>query len=180
MMVSTIKVDDKFKVRVTAKGEAMARTIYANTLKKWKVTIPLLLIDPNWKIPKYKKADVSTHKFYDTLWSDCRSGKVDLGGWRPEAFKAFNGYTRDIIQFRNTDHKAKWKMYKFAKKILRKKHNVTEAKYTGKRMRRTSGADKQGKFCTMVDELSNKMQFCFATLTLIVLTSPRLRGHCGG
>ena len=157
MMVSSIKINEEDKPRVTAKGEAMARTIYANCENKWKLVVAKQLANSEWSIPKYKKAVKETHQYYNTLWSDNKSGKVEMGGWKPEAFTAFNRYTNDIIKFRAADNKAKWKMYKFAKHILRKHNKVTESKYTGKRKRKTSGEAKEGEFCTMVDEFGNKM-----------------------
>jgi hypothetical protein len=147
-MVSTITINEKPKPRVTAKGEGMARTIYANCIKKWNLVVAKQLANSEWKIPKYKKLEVDTHQYYNTLWSDCKSGKVEMGGWRPEAFTAFNEYTADILKFRKADHMAKWKMYKFAKKILRAKHGETGSKYTGKRKRKTSGEPTEGKSST--------------------------------
>lgn len=75
------------------------------------------------------------------------------------AFHCFNNYTRTIVNFHKEDHKDKWKMYRLAKMILRKKHNVTAKSYTGKRKRKSSTAAAPRKFYTMVVEFRNQITF---------------------
>jgi hypothetical protein len=79
-------------------------------IQRWKLFVAKQLEDPEWKIPKYKKKEKDTHQYYDTLWSDNKSGKVEMGGWRPDAFAAFNEYTNDVVKFRKADHTAKWNL----------------------------------------------------------------------
>ena len=157
MMVSTVSINGKDRPLVTAKGEAMCWTIYANCYKKWALICREIKEDPKWTIPKFKGKEKSTHPYYDTRWSDNSSGKVSRGGWKPEAFVCFNTYTQTIINFRKADNSDKWKMYKLAKKILRKKYNVTAKSYTGKRKRKSSAEATRCKFDTMVDQFINQI-----------------------
>ena len=150
MMVSPVLINGKAKPIVTAKGEAMCWTIYSNCYKKWVHICREIRADPTWKIPKFKRNNESTHQYYDTRWSDNCSGKVTRGGWKPEAFTVFNAYTKDISAFRLEDHRAGWKKYRFAKNLLRKEHNVTATKYTGKRKRKSSPEATPRKFSAMM------------------------------
>ena len=83
MMVTTVLVKGKAKPIVTAKGEAMCWTIYANCYKKWALICREIKEDPKWTIPKFRGKEKSTHPYYDTRWSDNSSGKNYA--WRMEA-----------------------------------------------------------------------------------------------
>jgi hypothetical protein len=137
-MVSTVDIDGNPKPRVSAKSEAMLLVIYKNCYKKWKLIMPKMINNPGWRMPRYNKNNQETHKYHDTLWSDNKSGKVAMGGWRSDAIRYFNTQTERIVQFRLTDNKNKWKMMKFCLQIMRKAHNFKETTSTGKRKRDSS------------------------------------------
>ena len=68
MMVSTVLINGKQRPMVTAKGEAMCWTIYANCIKKRNLVCSEIKANPKWTIPKFKGKDKSTHPYYDTPW----------------------------------------------------------------------------------------------------------------
>ena len=61
MMVSTVSINGKDRPMVTAKGEAMCWTIYANCYKKWALICREIKEDPKWTIPKFQGENKSTH-----------------------------------------------------------------------------------------------------------------------
>ena len=62
--------------------------------------------------------------------------KVEGAGWKPGAFTAFNSHLKDILALRGADSKRGWKLYKYCKKLVRKKHGAKEKEATGKQKRK--------------------------------------------
>ena len=143
-MIDTRMIDKKEKPRVSAKGEAMLRVIYTNCHDRWEIMAPKVAHDNDWKIPQYNKKDEETHKWWKTKWSDMHSGKVEGAGWKPGAFTAFNKHLKDISAFRKLESKRGFQMYKYCKKLVRRKYNITEKTATGKR-KRNGKPDKEGE-----------------------------------
>jgi hypothetical protein len=143
-MVDTRMIDQKEKPRVSAKGEAMLRVIYTNCHFRWELMAPEVAKDSDWKIPQYNKEDEETHNWWKTKWSDMHSGKVEGAGWKPGAYTAFNQHLKAILDFRKMDSKRGFQMYKYCKKLVRERHNVTEKTAAGKR-KRNGKAAKEGE-----------------------------------
>ena len=146
-MVSYRDENDKDKGRrVTAKGEATLRVIYANCKEKWDKILPIRKDKPGWTVPLYNKDDSTTHDYWKTKWSDMHSGKTTDGGWDPAAFAAFNAHLKDIVAFRKKDAKRGFKVYKKMLKWIRDKHKVAEKEALQSRKRKRKGTqEKVGK-----------------------------------
>lgn len=129
---------------VTVPTEAMAYLIYDNCRTKWLTIMEYRKNNKKRKLPKFNKLRVETHKYHCAKWSDSKTGQVKGGGWHPDSYKAFNTYVTKVKDFRKQDKRNKWKMYSFAKDLVRQKHEIEDEYHNTKRKRGNSKAASDG------------------------------------
>lgn len=89
-MYEPITVKGDQYAAVSIQSESFGWLLYENCYEKWLHIVPQKAKDRKWKAPKYNKDDEDTHKYHLCKWSDCRTGQVKGGGWKPGAYTQFN------------------------------------------------------------------------------------------
>lgn len=133
MAVESVEVEGTKQQCVPKEAEAMGLLMLHNCYKKWKEVCPVKLANPRWEAPNFDPDDKSTHKWHATEWTDPRSGQVQGGGWKPEAYKQFNAYVVKVKNLRAQDKKNNWKLYKRANQVL---NELTDAKKKSNKRKR--------------------------------------------
>lgn len=132
-LTDTRKIGTQDKILVTVQSEAFAWLILDNCFNKWKVITKHREDDSSKKIPDYNEKDTSTHKFYDTKWSDQHSGAIEGGGWQAGAYPVFNTYMKLVHAFRKKDEKAGYELQDLVKAWLRDLHSINSPEYSKKK-----------------------------------------------
>ena len=100
----------------------MALVVWENCVEKWRKQFAALAQDSNFKVPKYKKDDKTTHAWHHTKWSDAYSGSIKNGGWKQGALVALNDFKKSIVDLRKADRR----IFTKARQLIRAKNNIAE------------------------------------------------------
>ena len=100
----------------------MALVVWDNCVEKWRKQFAALAQDSNFKVPKYKKDDKTTHAWHKTKWSDAYSGSIKNGGWHKGALVALNDFKKSIVDLRKADRR----IFTKARQLIRAKNNIAE------------------------------------------------------
>jgi hypothetical protein len=134
----TLPLYGKNRVIVESTTEAFGWLLVENCQKKWEAIFPEWKKNSDWKIPKYRKDDRSTHPFHVTTFTEPTGGQGV--GWKPEARSALEKYKKEIHDFRTKDNKTKWKILNFCKDLIRKHHGITASSPASKKRKRAPRA----------------------------------------
>ena len=146
----------KNKIAVTKECEAFGAIVVENCYPKWKHIIPEKVKDDRWKIPEFVKEDKTTHKWYDTRWSDGRNGQVKGQGWSNEAYEELNVAIKRVKNFRKQDKANKWAALKACLVEVKKANNIAlDAEGPAKKKRKKSKADEPPPVYADIEELSD-------------------------
>ena len=124
---SAIVVAGKRQTQVPHNAEAFGLLVFENCISKWQHICPMKVADPSWSVPTRKKNDPQVMKYYITKWSDGKTGQVQGGGWKDEAYDRYTFYQQHVVDLRKKDKANSWAVYNLGKELMRKKNGVTAA-----------------------------------------------------
>lgn len=132
VITDKIDVEGKQLPAVSVQSEAFLLLTYANCRKKWMDMYKFKQDNPN---------DAINEKDFPGVYTKPEAGNVSHGGWSNDGIELFQTLIDRIKNFRAQDEKDDKVRQKFALKLIRDLHDITEEMPTKKTRKRRSSAN---------------------------------------
>ena len=121
------KVEGRAMAVIPQEVEAFGLLVFENCWPKWQHICPKEAEDPSFSVTQLNRNNKANEKYFETKWTDGKTGQVQGGGWSQEGYNAYNDLIKHVSKIREDDKKNRWAVHELALELMRTEHGITEA-----------------------------------------------------